>query len=171
MRWLLSLFQTADGGPHWISILTFVGWLVTGGFIVASLIVNRNDRIAQGPWILTLTQESKFVESLKSATKGKVALEYANSDSKRVYGLAMRLKAILEQSGYDVWGYVASYTQSSGEPISGIRVEIVTSQPSDAVGGGIQRAFVAAGIDAMGTIRRNNNYEPDTALILVGNKP
>jgi hypothetical protein len=171
MRFLLSLFQTAEGGPHWISILTFAGWLVTGGFILTSLVVNRNDRVVQGPWILTPRQESKFIEGLKTAVKGKVALEYSNSDTKRVRGFALKLEELLKQSGYDVWGYVASYIQSSGEPINGIRVEIVKSQSSDSVGAGIQKAFVAAGIEAPGVERQNQNYQPDTALIRVGNKP
>ena len=171
MRYLLSLFQTAEGGPHWTSILTFAGWLATGCFIIASLVVNRNDRVAQGPWVLSPAQESKFIEDLKTAVKGKVALEYSNSDAKRVRGFAMKLKDVLEKSGYEVWAYVASYIQSSGVPTSGIRVEIVKGQPSDYVGAGIQKAFIAAGIDAPGIERQNNNYEPDTVLIKVGNKP
>ncbi|WP_143201362.1 hypothetical protein, partial [Bradyrhizobium sp. NAS96.2] len=96
MKYLVSLFQTAEGAPHWISILTFVGWLVTGCFIITSLVINRNDRVAQGPWILTPAQEAKFVESLKSAVKGKMALEYSNADAKRVYGYAAKLKELLK---------------------------------------------------------------------------
>jgi hypothetical protein len=145
--------------------------LVTGSFIVASLVINRNDRVAQGPWVLSPTQESTLVEGLGLTLKGKVALEYSNSDSKRVYGFAMKLKEILERSGYEVWGYVASYIQSSGEPISGIRVEIVKGQPSDYVGAGLQKALIAAGIDAPGIERQNNNYASDTAVIRVGSKP
>ncbi|WP_210190292.1 hypothetical protein, partial [Bradyrhizobium sp. NAS96.2] len=76
-----------------------------------------------------------------------------------------------EKSGYDVWGYVASYIQSSGEPIKGIRIEIVKGQPSDFVGHDLQNAFTNAGIDAPGVERQNNNFGPDTALIRVGEKP
>jgi len=147
------------------------GWVVTGGFIIASLVIYRNDRVTQGPWILTPAQESKFADGLKMAFKGKVALEYGNSDAKRVYGFASKLKEVFETSGYDVWGYMPSYIQSSGEPIKGIRIEVVKDQPSDHVGAGIQQAFIAAGIDAPGVERQNNNHPPDTALIMIGTKP
>lgn len=42
---MFSLFQTATGGWHFPSVISALAWLVTGGFTVLSLYVNRVDRI------------------------------------------------------------------------------------------------------------------------------
>jgi hypothetical protein len=171
MRQVLSIFQTAEGGPHWISILTVAGWLVTGFFIFTSLVLNRNDRIKQGPWQFSGSQQTKFVELLSGAVKGKIALEYSKADEKRAHDFAVKLKAIFEAAGYDVWGYMPAFIQSSGEPITGVQIQVVKGQPSDEVGSYIQKAFQNIGFEAPGVTRNNNNYPDDTALILVGIKP
>jgi hypothetical protein len=80
---LLSLFQTADGGWHWVSILAIAGWLATGAIIFATLLVNRNDRVNQGSWEFSKEQAANFAASLKDAIKGKIAIEYTKADEKR----------------------------------------------------------------------------------------
>jgi hypothetical protein len=147
-----------------------LGWVVSGVLIVLSLIINRNDRIAQGPWLFTEQQLTKFESTLANEIKGKVAIEYSNRDAKRVRGLALKLKEVLAKSGYDVWGYVAGFIET-GELVTGFRIEIVKGQPSDSVGAGIQRALIAAGFETPGYTRAGNNYPEDTAVIYVGMKP
>jgi hypothetical protein len=168
---LLSLFQTADGGWHWVSILAVAGWLATGAIIFATLVVNRNDRVKQGSWEFSKEQVANFAASLKDAVKGKIAIEYTKADEKRARDFALKLKAIFESSGYDVWGYMPAFIQSSGDPVTGIQIGIKKGQPSDIVGGFIQRAFQKIGFDAQGVVRTDNNYEDDRAVILVGIKP
>lgn len=168
---LLSLFQTADGGWHWVSILAVAGWLATGAIIFATLVVNRNDRVKQGSWEFSKEQVTNFGASLKDAVKGKIAIEYTKADEKRARDFALKLKAIFESSGYDVWGYMLAFIQSSGDPVTGIQIGIKKGQPSDIVGGFIQRAFQKIGFDAQGVVRTDNNYEDDRAVILVGIKP
>ena len=168
---MLSLFQTADGGWHWASILTVIGWLIGGAIIFATLVVNRNDRVKQGPWEFSAQQAANFATSLKDAIKGKVAIEYTKADEKRSRDFALKLKAIFESSGYDVWGYMPAFIQSSGDPITGIQIRIKKGQQSDVVGGVIQRAFQKIGFNAEGVVGTDNNYEDDRAVILVGIKP
>jgi hypothetical protein len=64
-----------------------------------------------------------------------------------------------------------AFIQSSGDPITGIQIAIKKDQPSDAVGGFIQRAFKAIGIEAAAVVSANNNYEDDRAVLFVGIKP
>jgi hypothetical protein len=51
MRHLMSLFLTATGEWHVSSILAFASWFVgvcvTGGFMFATLKVNRDDRVRE----------------------------------------------------------------------------------------------------------------------------
>jgi hypothetical protein len=151
--------------------LTVISWLVGGAFIFASLVINRNDRLKQGGWEFSKEQEATFSASLKDAVKGKIAIEYTRADEKRARDFALKLKGIFESSGYDVWGYIPAFTEASGEPVTGIQIQIKKNQPSDTVGGFIQRAFQQISIEAQGVVSTNNNYEDDTAVILVGIKP
>jgi hypothetical protein len=171
MRNLFALFQTADGGWHWVSILTVVSWIVGGVFIFASLVINRNERLKQGGWEFSKEQEKTLSASLKDAVKGKIAIEYTRADEKRAHDFALKLKAIFESSGYDVWAYMPAFTQASGDPVTGIQIQIKRNQPSDTVGSFIQRAFKEINIEATGVVSTNNNYEDDRAVILVGIKP
>ena len=43
---MLSIFQTASGSWHWPSIIMATGWILTGLCMIATLRVNRSDRIA-----------------------------------------------------------------------------------------------------------------------------
>ncbi|WP_316229041.1 hypothetical protein [Bradyrhizobium sp. SZCCHNR1070] len=167
MRYVLSIFQTADGGPHWISILTFVGWLVTGALILSSLVINRNDRVRQGPWEFSETQQTELVAALKASPKGKIRIEYSSADQKRARDFALKLKAVFEQAGYDVWGYLGAFHQATGEPRTGLELNVAKGSPSDYVGAGIQKALQGAGFEALGTV----GGETDTVVLYVGIKP
>jgi hypothetical protein len=124
----------------------------------------------EAPWRLTQEQKNKFSAYLKNAPKGKVAIEHSAADGKRSNDFAIEIKNMLEASGYDVWGYMSAFQEASGAPLTGIQIQI-KDQQSDIVGGGIQRAFKAIGIEASGAHRTNNNYADDFVVILVGIKP
>jgi hypothetical protein len=106
----------------------------------------------------------------EGSRKCKIAIEYTKADEKRARNFALKLKEIFESAGYDVWGYVPAFVQSSGEPITGIQIAIKKGTPSEVVGGYIQRAFQKIDIAAAGVVSTNNNYEDDT-VIFVGIKP
>ena len=95
---------------------------------------------AQAPWELSPQQEEVFISQLKKAPKGKVAIEYIRSDDIRSRDFAVKIKSILADSGYDVWGYMAGFMQADAPPLVGIRISI-KDEKSDIVGGGLQRAF------------------------------
>jgi hypothetical protein len=171
MRMMLGLFQTADGGAHWPTLITFAGWLVAGVLMFSSFAISRNDRLKNGPWVFDAKQEAAFEAALSEETKGKIAVEYTKADEKRAYDFAMKLADLLETAGYDVGEYVPAFIQASGPPITGVQIRVKKDMPSDVVGAGIQRAFKTAGIEAAGFVRRDNNYEDDRAVILIGLKP
>jgi len=127
---------------------------------------------AQAPWELSPQQEEVFISQLKKAPKGKVAIEYIRSDEIRSRDFAVKIKSILADSGYDVWGYMAGFTQADAPPLVGIRISI-KDEKSGIVGGGLQRAFKAIGISAEGVRRpvQDATYEDDYTVIYVGRKP
>ena len=168
---VLGLFQTAEGAPHWPTVLTFTGWVVAGALMFGSFAISRNDRLKSGPWIFDAAQQAAFKKALENNPKGKVAIEYSKADEKRGYEFATKMKALLEGAGFDVWGYTPAFIQSSGPPITGIQIMIKKDTASDTTGGILQRAFKTAGIDAPGYFRNDNNYEDDRALIQIGIKP
>jgi len=124
----------------------------------------------QAPWPLSDSQKQEFIAHLKDAPKGKVAIEYIRSDELRSREFAVRIRDILKETGYEVWGYMPGFEQADAPPLVGVQV-IVKNQQSDIVGGGLQRAFQAIGIDAKGAHRTNNNYEDDFVVIWIGRKP
>jgi hypothetical protein len=128
------------------------------------------DRRISGPWLLSSRQKEAFRESLKDAPKGKVAIEYIRSDEVRSRDFAVRVRDVLKDSGYEVWGYMPGFEQADTPPLVGVQI-IVKNQQSDIVGGGLQRAFQSIGIDAKGARRTNNNYEDDFVVIWIGIKP
>ena len=127
---------------------------------------------AQAPWELAPQQKEALSSQLKKAPKGKVAIEYIRSDEIRSRDFAVKIKSILEDSGYHVWGYMAGFMQADAPPLVGIRISI-KDEKSDIVGGGLQRAFKAIGINAERVRRavQDATYEDDYAVIYVGRKP
>src|SRR5262249_15561337 len=107
---------------------------------------------------------------LKTAPKGRVAIEYIRSDEARSRKFAVELRDTLKSAGYDVWGYMAGFMQADAPPLVGIRIS-VKDQKSDLVGGGLQRAFKAIGIEAEGIRRSDQTYEDDFVVVYVGIKP
>jgi len=107
------------------------------------------DRHISGPWILSAREKETFIQSLKDAPKGKVAIEYMRSDEPRSREFAVKIRDILKDSGYEVLGYMAGFMQADAPPLVGVRIS-VKDQTSDTVGGGLQRAFQAVGIRTEG---------------------
>ena len=171
MRSWIALFQTAEGSWHWPSIFSLLGWLAASAVLAGTLIVSRVERLQQGPWLLSEDEQKAFVTALKNERRGKVSIEYSSIDARRVYGFAEKLKQILEREGYEVWNYLSGFLEAGRPPQLGISIGVVKNAESDVVGGGIQRALSAAGIDAKGLIRIDNNYPVETAVIYVGAKP
>ena len=140
---MISMFQTADGGWHWSSIVQAVAWLAAGVCILGTIYFNSkegfrsatqiNDLRAkvsvfeekQAPWKLTDRQLEDFATALRQAPRGKLAIEYSNIASERVYDLAMTLKTTFESLRYDVWGYVAGFQRAGGPPLAGIEVQMM----------------------------------------------
>jgi hypothetical protein len=152
----------------WLTIaIPILGALLTAGAAIGRYYV---DRRISGPWLLSSRQQEAFRGSLKDAPKGKVAIEYIRSDEARSRDYAVKIRDILKDSGYDVWGYMPAFEQGDASPIVGVQI-IVKNQQSDIVGGGLQKAFRAIGIDAKGARRTDNNYEDDFVVIWIGMKP
>lgn len=124
----------------------------------------------QAPWELTTEQKAVFTAQLISAPKGRVAIEYIRSDEARSRKFAVVLRDILKNAAYDVWGYMAGFMQADAPPLVGIQISI-KDQKSNLVGGGLQRAFKAIGIQADGVHRSDQTYEDDFVVIYVGVKP
>ena len=126
----------------------------------------------QAPWPLSDSQKQDFIAHLKDAPKGKVAIEYIRSDETRSREFAVRIRDILKDSGYDVWGYMAGFMQADAPPLIGVQIT-VKNQQSDIVGGGLQRAFQAIGFPASGGRRaaQDSTYDDDMAVIFIGMKP
>ena len=185
---MISMFQTANGGWHWPSIVQAVAWLVAGAFILGTIYFNSKDRFRsatqindlrakvsvfeekQAPWGLTEQQREDFASALKQAPRGKLAIEYSNIASGRVYDLAIDSKDDFKSLGYDVWGYVAGFQVAGGPPIIGIEVQIMDDE-SGRLAEAISGAFSTIGIKSRLTRRNNSNYSPETVVILVGEKP
>jgi len=130
------------------------------------------DHRISGPWPLSLREKETFLQSLKDAPKGKVAIEYIRSDEARSRDFAVRIRDMLKNSGYEVWGYMAGFMQADAPPLVGVRIS-VKDQKSDIVGGALQRAFQSIGIHAQGTRRADQDatYDDDCAVIYIGMKP
>jgi hypothetical protein len=177
---MMSLFQTASGSWHWPSILQLAAWLATfavsGFFLFANLNLTRQERVRvaqveeqKGPWKLSDAQRQTFSDHLREAPKGNIAIEYTAADQVRSYDFAVRLRELLIAAGYDVWGHMPAFQQSGAAPLIGIQIGI--KDQSDVLGGYMQRAFKAIGIDANGARITNNNYPDDYVVIFVGIKP
>lgn len=131
---MLSVFQTAAGGLHIPSILLVAGWLagtlVTGGFMLANLKVNRDDRIrtfereqrsaadattAQAriaeleerlhPRTISPEQRQLFIESTKAGPFGPVYLVTRTAfPSKEQEDFTMQLRELLNAAGFGTGG-------------------------------------------------------------------
>jgi hypothetical protein len=130
------------------------------------------DRHINGPWTLSTREKETFLRSIKDAPKGKVAVEYIRSDEARSREFAVKIRDMLKDSGYEVWGYMAGFMQADAPPLVGARVS-VKDQKSNVVGGGLQRAFQAVGIHAEGTQRavQDATYDDDFVVVYIGMKP
>ena len=111
-----------------------------------------------------------FASALNGAPRGKLAIEYSNIASTRVYDLAVALKGAFDSLGYDVWGYVAGFQRAGAPPLVGIEVQTMDDN-SKGVAAAIYRAFSTIGITPQLARRNNSNYSPETVVILVGDKP
>ena len=152
----------------WLTIaIPLLGGLLTAGAAIGRYYI---DRRINGPWLLSSSEERAFRASLKDAPKGKVAIEYIRSDEARSRDFAVRVRDILTDSGYEVWGYMPGFEQADAPPLVGVQIN-VKNQQSDIVGGGLQRAFQSVGIDTKGARRTNNNYEDDFVVVWIGTKP
>jgi len=162
--------------------------MVSGLFIFVGLHVARNDRDAayrkaqesktiitalqqaQAPWPFPEAKKQEFIAHLQDAPKGRVAIEYIRSDEVRSRDFAVRIRDILKECGYEVWGYMPAFEQADAPPLVGVQI-IVKNRQAEIVGGGLQRAFQAIGIDAKDAHRTNNNYEDDFVVVWIGMKP
>ena len=127
---------------------------------------------SQAPWALSADKKESFIAQLKDAPKGKVAIEYIRSDEIRSREFAAKIRDILKDAGYEVWGYRAGFMQADAPPLVGIRLTI-KDQKSDVVGGGLQRAFKVLGFEVEGTHRaaQDATYDDDFVVIYIGLKP
>jgi len=128
---------------------------------------------AQEPWRMSLEKMNKFREELKSSLpKGKVRLEYIQSDERRARPFAEQIGDLLTESGYDVWGYMGPFTRVNAPTLVGIdmSVKIQKAQP---IAVGLQNAFKAIGLNAPIKFRgpQDATYEDDQTVIYVGLKP
>ncbi len=123
-----------------------------------------------GPWSLSDAQRASMLHALASAPKGRVALEYIQSDEHRSHAFADVLAPVFKQAGYDVWGYIAPLIQAGASPLVGLQV-IVMDSKSEEVGMPILHALEAAKIPVRLARRSNQNYDSDVVVIWVGIKP
>jgi hypothetical protein len=65
---MFSMFETADGGPHWPSIIQAVAWLVAGAFILITIYVGSKDRFRSATRINDL--QRKFLSLRTSKLLG-----------------------------------------------------------------------------------------------------
>jgi hypothetical protein len=123
-----------------------------------------------GPWSFSDGQRALLLQALASAPKGRVALEYIQSDERRSHAFADVLAAAFRQAGYDVWGYIAPLIQAGASPLVGVQI-VVMDSTSEAVGMPILRALEGAEIPVRLARRSNQNYDSDVVVIWIGIKP
>jgi len=122
----------------------------------------------QAPWLLSQDQKDAFTAYLKGAAKGKVALEFIQSDQKRAFDFASAISELLKAAGYVVWGYIPPFEQKDGPPLSGIQIQF--NPQSREAGEAIQRAFKTIGYEAAKADRMNHDYPDDYVVIRIGVK-
>src|SRR5207302_10594328 len=96
---------------------------------------------------MSLEKMNNSREELKSSpTKGKVRLEYIQSDERRARPFAEQIGDLLTESGYDVWGYMGPFTRVNAPTLVGIdmSVKIQQAQP---IAVGLHNAFKAIGLN------------------------
>ena len=123
-----------------------------------------------GPWPFSDAQRATLLQALASAPKGRVALEYIQSDERRAHPFADVLATVFRQAGYDVWGHISPLIQAGAPPLVGVQV-VVMDPASEAVGMPILRSLEAANITVRLARRSNPNYDSDVVVIWVGMKP
>ena len=134
MNYFVSLFQTASGAWHILSILKVSSWLlgflVTGIFLFANLKVNRDDRLEayqkeqqrnveatearakieeleekQRPRTISAEQKKVFMETTKEGPFGPVVLATRSPlPNKEQENFTMQLRYMLDEAGFGVNG-------------------------------------------------------------------
>jgi hypothetical protein len=187
---MISLFQTASGSWHIPSILMAASWLigtlVAGGFMLANLRVNRDDRMTafhaqeqaaikiakleerQTPRTISESQRTRFIEALKAAPKGKVSVwSFMNADPGTIQ-YANQVRDMVVAAGFDS-GIMVGMSMGGGPiPVgSGIAVRAETNQPPFA--GAVQRAFADVDIPLQGVV--DHKVPSDEVRVIIGLKP
>lgn len=163
-----------------------IGTLVAGGFMLANLRVNRDDRIAafhaqeqasikiakleerQTPRTISESQRARFVELLKTAPKGKLAvLSFISADPGTIL-FANQVRDMIVAAGFDS-GIMVGMSMGGGPiPVGAvIAVRAETNQPPFA--GAVQRAFADIGIPLQGGI--DPKMKDDEVIVVIGLKP
>jgi hypothetical protein len=126
----------------------------------------------QEPWRLLANDANKLRHELGSVPKGKVRVEYIQSDERRARPCAEQLCDLLKASGYDVWGYMGPFTRVNAPTLIGIDMSYKV-QNTRPVAAGLQTAFKAIGLNTPISVRnpQDATYGDDQIVIYIGLKP
>lgn len=127
---------------------------------------------AQRPWQMTAADIALLRAQLAEVPKGKVRIEYIQSDEKRARPFAEQLSNILKKSGFDVWGYMSPFTRVNAPTLVGVDMSYKT-QEARPIAAGLKTAFSAISLNTPIAVRspQDSTYDDSQVVIYVGLRP
>ena len=190
---MTSLFQTATGSWHIPSILMAASWLigtlVAGGFMLANLRVNRDDRLAAfqaqqqatikitqlekvtKPRRLTSEQKETIVGRLKDVQQKQRVFIAASVLDAEAIAFGEDIESVLIAAGFEVRfpkGMQADSMFAVGPP--GLHIVVKDPKTPNPVAARIQRSFMDSGIEMPGLTAGDPQFDTNRVEIAIGQK-